>query len=733
MRTLEFTTARLVLALLLLSVGSGWGQTLQKTQIQDTLFNADGSKVEGTVMITWKSFTAVDGSTVVNSTVDVPIVQGLLSVGLTPNEGAVPSGTSYRANYTLNNGRRFSETWIVPISGSPVTVSDVRVSLPPTIGQTISQGQVTGLVDALDQKAGLDEPNVFTGLQTIRESVSGETLLGLQEVGGGDGVFFRIPLLSASTTYTFPSADGLPNQRLTTDGTGNLFWSSGGAGAGAGTAYEVIQSEGVGLTQRNVMNFSNGFSVFDNPGQTRTEIQPMFGAFANTIAEGNDPRLSDDRNPLAHASSHFLAASDAIDPVQMGALKRTNDTIVGISFTDPVLRVKGMEGQSGVNPKNETLKFGTNFSEWKGVQDGKSQAAQAAGVHGGVQGSRRQAAPSRPERHSAKPRVGRQAQPAVPLAGRLSPGRRQRLEPAARPAETRPLGAAQDPSRSARRTHRRARTTARQTSRRARFFRTSLSRLEPRSPDQRRRWRERIYSIVEQISAKGSLSVEHACELGRVNRAGFYRRLAVSSPAECDMELRDRMQRISLENRRYGYRRVTAELRRQGFLVNHKKVLRMMRKDNLLAVLKRRFVLTTDSNHFLPVYPNLAAHLNVDGVDQLWQSDITYIRLREAFVYLAVVLDAYSRRVVGWRLGTTLKAELAVGALRDALELRRPAAGWMHHSDQGVQYASSAYVELLEQHGAIISMSQPLRQRAGGEFHEDVEGGGGLVAALSHA
>ncbi len=191
-----------------------------------------------------------------------------------------------------------------------------------------------------------------------------------------------------------------------------------------------------------------------------------------------------------------------------------------------------------------------------------------------------------------------------------------------------------------------------------------------------------------------------------MNRAGFYRRLAVSSPAECDMELRDRMQRISLENRRYGYRRVTAELRRQGFLVNHKKVLRMMRKDNLLAVLKRRFVLTTDSNHFLPVYPNLAAHLNVDGVDQLWQSDITYIRLREAFVYLAVVLDAYSRRVVGWRLGTTLKAELAVGALRDALELRRPAAGWMHHSDQGVQYASSAYVELLEQHGAIISMSR---------------------------
>jgi len=191
-----------------------------------------------------------------------------------------------------------------------------------------------------------------------------------------------------------------------------------------------------------------------------------------------------------------------------------------------------------------------------------------------------------------------------------------------------------------------------------------------------------------------------------VNRAGFYRRLAVSSPAESRMELRDRMQRIALENRRYGYRRVTAELRRQGFVVNHKKVLRMMRKDNLLAVRKRRFVLTTESNHFLPVYPNLAGRLQVSGVDQLWQSDITYIRLRETFVYLAVVLDAYSRRVVGWRLGTTLEAELAVGALRDALETRSPAPGLVHHSDQGVQYASRAYVELLEQHGAIISMSR---------------------------
>ena len=191
-----------------------------------------------------------------------------------------------------------------------------------------------------------------------------------------------------------------------------------------------------------------------------------------------------------------------------------------------------------------------------------------------------------------------------------------------------------------------------------------------------------------------------------MNRAGFYRRLSEQAPAESNMELRDRLQRMALENRRYGYRRVTAARRRQGGAVNHKKVLRMRRKDNLLAVRKRRFVLTTDSDHFFPVYPNLTGHLKVDGVDQLWQSDITCIRLRETFVYLAVVLDAYSRRVVGWRLGPTLEAELAVGAWREALEQRRPAPGLVPHSDQGVQYAARVYVELLEAHGAVISMSR---------------------------
>ena len=170
--------------------------------------------------------------------------------------------------------------------------------------------------------------------------------------------------------------------------------------------------------------------------------------------------------------------------------------------------------------------------------------------------------------------------------------------------------------------------------------------------------------------------------------------------------MRDRIQRIALASRRYGYRRVTVELRRQGFVVNHKKVRRLLAEDNLLAVRKRRFALTTDSAHFLPVYPNLTPWLRLDGVDQLWQADITYIRLRQAFVYLAVVLDGFSRRVVGWRLGPTLEAELALGALADALALRRPAPGLVHHSDQGVQYACRAYVELLESQGAVISMSR---------------------------
>jgi transposase InsO family protein len=170
--------------------------------------------------------------------------------------------------------------------------------------------------------------------------------------------------------------------------------------------------------------------------------------------------------------------------------------------------------------------------------------------------------------------------------------------------------------------------------------------------------------------------------------------------------LRDELQKVALAWPAYGYRRITAELRRRGFDVNHKRVLRLMRADNLLCVRRRAFVLTTDSRHSLPVYPNLARELAPTAVNELWVSDITYIRLRDEFVHLAVVLDAFSRKVVGWALGRTLEAELAVVALRMALEDRQPAPGLVHHSDRGVQYASRAYTELLHGRGVRISMSR---------------------------
>jgi transposase InsO family protein len=172
------------------------------------------------------------------------------------------------------------------------------------------------------------------------------------------------------------------------------------------------------------------------------------------------------------------------------------------------------------------------------------------------------------------------------------------------------------------------------------------------------------------------------------------------------MELRHEMQQVALQWPAYGYRRISAELRRRGFEVNHKRVLRMMRVDNLLCLRRRAFVVTTDSRHALPVYPNLARGMRPDAMNQLWVADITYIRLCTEFVYLAVVLDAFSRKVVGWALGRTLAAELTLAALRRALSQRQPKPGLVHHSDRGVQYASQEYTDLLKQHGISISMSR---------------------------
>ena len=198
----------------------------------------------------------------------------------------------------------------------------------------------------------------------------------------------------------------------------------------------------------------------------------------------------------------------------------------------------------------------------------------------------------------------------------------------------------------------------------------------------------------------------HACEVAHVSRAGFYRQYAEHQPRQADVALRDLIQQIVVENRWYGYRRVSAELNHQGVVANRKRVLRLMREDNLLAVRKRRFVFTTDSRHGYAVYANLATRLQLTGINQLWVADITYVRLRETFLYLAILMDAHSRRVVGWELGEDLRAELALNALHRALADRRIEPGIVHHSDRGVQYCSQTYVERLQAYGFAISMSR---------------------------
>jgi putative transposase len=197
------------------------------------------------------------------------------------------------------------------------------------------------------------------------------------------------------------------------------------------------------------------------------------------------------------------------------------------------------------------------------------------------------------------------------------------------------------------------------------------------------------------------------CQLAQVSRAGYYRSLAETEPAREELETRAAIQQVALEHkRRYGYRRVTFELRDRGFAVNHKRVARLMREDNLLAIGRRKFVPTTDSRHKLKVYVNLAARIEVTGINQVWVADITYIRLGQEFVYLAIVLDRFSRRAVGWALDRTLAARLPVAALQQAIARRQPPPGLVHHSDRGVQYACREYVELLEAHGIVPSMSR---------------------------
>jgi len=209
------------------------------------------------------------------------------------------------------------------------------------------------------------------------------------------------------------------------------------------------------------------------------------------------------------------------------------------------------------------------------------------------------------------------------------------------------------------------------------------------------------------MSLQGGLTIERMCGWAAVSRAGFYRSLEPAQQLQQDMEWRSEMQRIALEQRRhYGSRRITAVLKRRGFYVNRKRIQRWMREDDLLAVQQRRFVRTTESRPDDEVYCNLARHLQLTGINQLWVADLTYIRLQTEFVYLAVILDAFSRKVIGWALGRSLKRELTIRGLQRALAERQPPPGLVHHSDRGWQYACADYLALLQQHHILPSMSR---------------------------
>jgi transposase InsO family protein len=229
------------------------------------------------------------------------------------------------------------------------------------------------------------------------------------------------------------------------------------------------------------------------------------------------------------------------------------------------------------------------------------------------------------------------------------------------------------------------------------------------APDRYRLWRNGIWEAIRELMpTQCSLGIEPMCRLAQVSRAGFYRFLEQRHPGDEDMEVRSTIHEIVLEHRRrYGYRRVAAELHRRGMVVNHKRVLRLMREDNLLGIEPKAFIATTQSGHDQQVYLNLARRMKLTAINQLWVADITYIRLRGEFVYLALVLDAFSRKVVGWALDRSLTTRLPLLALSRAITLRQPAAGLVHHSDRGVQYASEQYTRTLGDHGILPSMSRP--------------------------
>jgi putative transposase len=199
--------------------------------------------------------------------------------------------------------------------------------------------------------------------------------------------------------------------------------------------------------------------------------------------------------------------------------------------------------------------------------------------------------------------------------------------------------------------------------------------------------------------------VHRLCALLDVSRSWYYARATAPTRRERDIALRDAIERLVLAFPGYGYRRVTQQLQRDGWRVNHKRVSRVMCEESLLCQLKRRFVVTTDSDHGWRTYSNLLPGTPLTAPDQAWVADLTYIRLPTTFVYLAAILDAYSRRCIGWALSRWIDTRLTLSALEMALRARQPARGFVHHSDRGVQYASGDYVARLEAAGARISMS----------------------------
>jgi len=210
-------------------------------------------------------------------------------------------------------------------------------------------------------------------------------------------------------------------------------------------------------------------------------------------------------------------------------------------------------------------------------------------------------------------------------------------------------------------------------------------------------------------SSDSKVDVQHLCKLAGLSRASYYRGFEVRAPREADVELTSRIQLLSLRYRFYGYRRITFELRRAGVVVNAKRVQRLMREDSLTAMRRKPFAPpTSDSRHGFLIVPNLLRGLVPSSPDQIWVADITYVRMRESFAYLAIILDGFSRKVVGWAIAPYLDASLAVEALDHALAERKPKpASLVHHSDRGVQYASTEYRQRLASHDITVSMSRP--------------------------